>query len=215
MSAVNRHNDSSRPKLFAAFWKLNYLGIVFGVVFVGFSLTPSLLPRDTLLQSIVSGLSFAVGYGAGVFFSWLARKVCSVWLRRSKEKGQHSDTRTLSGPLVFSRKVRRIAWGVLALSLVIYAAAFLPHAIAWQNLSRELVGLGPLTSTNLVQFLPITIAVATIVLVLFRFVKRLSQLITWQLSKVIPKFVAIGSGIVLTLVSVFLIGLFLFRQGVR
>ncbi len=38
-------------------------GLIVGTLFFAFSLTPSLLPRPWLAQGIISGLSFAAGYG--------------------------------------------------------------------------------------------------------------------------------------------------------
>ena len=42
-------------------------GLWLGTLFFAGSLTPSLVPRDTLLQGALSGVSFALGYGIGVF----------------------------------------------------------------------------------------------------------------------------------------------------
>ena len=36
-------------------------GLLLGAVFMAFSLTPSLLPRPSLVQGMLSGLSFAAG----------------------------------------------------------------------------------------------------------------------------------------------------------
>ena len=44
--------------------------LVGGLVFA-LSLTPSLLPREYLMQGLLSGLAFAVGYGAGALGAWL------------------------------------------------------------------------------------------------------------------------------------------------
>lgn len=51
----------------------NFLGLVAAVLFLCASLTPSLLPRDWIFQSIVSGLVMAAGYGIGTLFSHLWR----------------------------------------------------------------------------------------------------------------------------------------------
>ena len=45
---------------------LSYVGLFIGAIFFAFSLTPSLLPRPFLVQGLLSGVSFAVGYGLGV-----------------------------------------------------------------------------------------------------------------------------------------------------
>ncbi|WP_372510898.1 alpha/beta hydrolase [Mycobacterium angelicum] len=50
-----------------------FTGTAVGLVFVWFSMTPSLLPRGPLYQGLVSGISGAIGYGIGVFAVWLVR----------------------------------------------------------------------------------------------------------------------------------------------
>jgi len=59
----------------SAFWIRHYTftGTAVGLVFIWFSLTPSLLPRGPLFQGVVSGCSGAIGYGLGVFTVWLVR----------------------------------------------------------------------------------------------------------------------------------------------
>jgi uncharacterized membrane protein len=50
-----------------------FTGTAVGLVFLWFSMTPSLLPRGPLFQGLVSGLSGATGYCLGVFAVWLVR----------------------------------------------------------------------------------------------------------------------------------------------
>ena len=42
------------------------LGLVIGALFFAAALTPSLIPRSPLLQGVLSGVCFAIGYGLGV-----------------------------------------------------------------------------------------------------------------------------------------------------
>lgn len=67
------------------FWVRHYTftGTTVGLIFIWFSLTPSLLPRGPLFQALVSGFSGAIGYGLGVFSVWLVRYM------RSKESSRH------------------------------------------------------------------------------------------------------------------------------
>ncbi|MGZ5396949.1 MAG: alpha/beta-hydrolase N-terminal domain-containing protein, partial [Mycobacterium sp.] len=53
--------------------RYTFFGTALGLVFIWFSLTPSLLPRGPLFQGIVSGAAGAIGYGLGVFGVWLVR----------------------------------------------------------------------------------------------------------------------------------------------
>lgn len=59
----------------SAWWARHYTftGTAVGLIFIWFSMTPSLLPRGPLFQGLVSGCSGAIGYGLGVFAVWLVR----------------------------------------------------------------------------------------------------------------------------------------------
>jgi uncharacterized membrane protein len=50
-----------------------FTGTAVGLLFIWFSMTPSLLPRGALFQGLVSGFSGAIGYSLGVFCVWLVR----------------------------------------------------------------------------------------------------------------------------------------------
>ena len=57
-------------------WRIGhytFTGTAVGLVFLWFSMTPSLLPRGPLFQGLVSGGAGAIGYGLGVFAVWLVR----------------------------------------------------------------------------------------------------------------------------------------------
>jgi len=56
-------------------WQRHYTftGTAVGLVFLWFSMTPSLLPRGPLFQGLVSGAAGAIGYAIGVFAVWLVR----------------------------------------------------------------------------------------------------------------------------------------------
>ena len=74
-----------KPRL-KQFGPLSYGGGVGAIVFFGFSLTPSLLPRSPLLQGLVSGVSIAVGYGVGALLFWIG---CKAFSWRPTERGAH------------------------------------------------------------------------------------------------------------------------------
>ena len=56
-------------------WERRYTftGTAVGLMFLWFSMTPSLLPRGPLFQGLVSGAAGAIGYALGVFAVWLVR----------------------------------------------------------------------------------------------------------------------------------------------
>jgi uncharacterized membrane protein len=89
-------------------------------VFLAASLTPSLLPRPVAMQGVLSGLSFAAGYGLGA--GWLA-----LW-------------RYLGLPAVTGRAAR--VAGAIAAGLCLWmVVASLWKAVHWQNSIRAMMGL--------------------------------------------------------------------------
>ncbi|MGF2952405.1 alpha/beta hydrolase [Mycobacterium sp. THU-M116] len=111
----------SRPA--GPYWWLRhytFTGTTVGLIFVWFSMTPSLLPRSAPFQGLVSGISGAIGYGIGVFAVWLV--------------GYMRD-------LDSSPPAPRWAWMLLipigAVGMVIMAIRF--HV--WQDDVRDLMGV--------------------------------------------------------------------------
>ena len=100
--------------------RYTFTGTAVGLLFIFFSMTPSLLPRTALFQGLVSGVSGAIGYGLGVFAVWLVR---------------YMRTRNYSPP------PPDWAWKVLipvgAIGMVVMAIRF--HV--WQDDVRDLMGV--------------------------------------------------------------------------
>jgi uncharacterized membrane protein len=83
-----------------------FFGTAIGLVFIWFSMTPSLLPRGPLFQGLVSGAAGAIGYGLGVFGVWLVR------FMRSKDSSPPAPRRAWLGLLVVGiiGQVLAIVW---------------------------------------------------------------------------------------------------------
>ena len=67
-STPDDHPASRRPTL-------SVFALAVGIVFFAFSLTPSLIPRDYVLQGVLGGVVMALGYGLGQFGLLLWRYV--------------------------------------------------------------------------------------------------------------------------------------------
>src|SRR5215472_3887208 len=100
--------------------RYTFTGTAVGLIFIWFSMTPSLLPRTALFQGLVSGVSGAIGYGLGVFTVWLVRYM------RSKDSSPP--------PPVWAWKAL-IPIGVVG--MVVMAIRF--HV--WQDDVRDLMGV--------------------------------------------------------------------------
>ena len=119
---ASRQPALSRIRLETPWWVRHYTftGTTVGLIFIWFSMTPSLLPRGPLFQGLVSGFSGAIGYGLGVFAVWLVRYM------REKDS---------------SPPAPRWAWKVLipvgVVGMVLMAIWF--HV--WQDDVRDLMGV--------------------------------------------------------------------------
>jgi len=131
----------SEPRRRNAWWVRHYTftGTAVGLVFIWFSMTPSLLPRGPLFQGLVSGLAGAIGYGIGVFAVWLVR------FMRSRDSSPPAPRR---------------AWlaliGVGAVGMIAMVIWF--HV--WQDRVRNLMGVKHLTWHDY----PLTTALSLVVL---------------------------------------------------
>lgn len=105
-----------------AWWLRHYtfFGTAVGLVFVWFSMTPSLLPRGPLFQGLVSGGAGALGYGFGVFGVWLVRFMLS-----------RND----------SPRAPRWAWLLLIIAGVIGQVLMIVYFHVWQDEIRDLMGV--------------------------------------------------------------------------
>ena len=145
--------------------KPNYLGVLVGFFFYFLSFTPSLLPRPELYMGLIAGISFAIGYGIGVFISYLMR-----WLRVPEV------------PRAVKLRLKRIVLVVVLLLIPTFSIA----ASDWQNEVRILVSEEPLAGSDLLSVFVISALVAFVLLVLGRGVKRL-RLFIKRLTLKVPR----------------------------
>jgi uncharacterized membrane protein len=134
-------------------------------VFLAASLTPSLLPRPMLLQAVLSGLSFAIGYGLGA--GWIA-----LW-------------RYLGLPTPGGRMARALGI-VAAVACVSMVVAGLWHTVHWQNSLREIMGMEKLTGLQPLVLVPVAVATFFLLLVLARVFRWLSVRASRGLARHVP-----------------------------
>ena len=101
---------------------LSFLGVIFGGLFYCASLTPSLIPRTSLVQGIESGFALAVGYGVGVLIAWI------WWILELPVPNEK-----------WSRLGKRLAICALGVLIVIT----LWRATVWENSIRSLMEMPP------------------------------------------------------------------------
>ncbi len=156
------------------FRKLSITGLVVGTFFTALSLTPSLLPREDVLQGITTGLSFTVGYALGVLIIWL-------W--------HFFELPDISPRILKYLKYTTI--GICIITMIL----FLWQAVGWQNSLRALMDIEETASIRPVL---ITIVAGVIFLTLLGFARLFHltfRTITLRLQQYVPPRVSIVSGL--------------------
>lgn len=113
--------------LAGAIWRHhNSLGLLLAAMFFSASLTPSLMPRDPVLQGLAGGLLAVIGYelGRGLIWLWTFSQLPGLAQER--------------------RETARAVADVAAIALVGFC---LWKAADWQNVTRQLMGLAPIETS--------------------------------------------------------------------
>src|SRR6202008_2571769 len=145
--------------------RYTFTGTAVGLIFIWFSMTPSLLPRTALFQGLVSGVSGAIGYGLGVFAVWLVR---------------YMRTRNYSPP------PPRWAWKVLVpvgvIGMVVMAIRF--HV--WQDDVRNLMGVAHLEWYDYPEAAILSLVVLFALVEIGQLIRRLVGFLVGQLDRIAP-----------------------------
>jgi len=158
-----------------ASWRLNFTGIVVGLVFFCVSHTPSLLPVAPLFQGAIAGISFAVGYGLGVALSWTVRLLVGKELPAA---------------------VKSAAWWLVRIATPVLAIAYSIWAASWQNSVRSIMGEPALVERHIAESLAIAVVVGTLCVTAGRLIAWAIRRVSTFVSKWIPARLSIGVGIV-------------------
>ncbi len=159
-----------------------YAGLVGGVLFFCLSLTPSLLPRTSLLQGVVSGITFAIGYGFGALIGNIFRPIHKKYFR------------------IKDSPKRRLAIDCVLAILILF---FLVKGYHWQSEIRKITD-----SQKEDFFAPLIILltaffVAYLVIGLCRKILRLSRKVSAKIAKKTSEKIARRLGAIIT--AVFLV----------
>lgn len=152
------------------------VGVLLGTLFFAASLTPSLVPRSFALQGLLSGCSFAAGYGIGVFARWL-------W--------------NYMGLPPFSPFVERLTKWSAATICGVFVAIFLWKASEWQNSIRLPMGLDPVETGRPLEVGAIAFVVFMAILMVARLFALVRNTSSGRLKRHIPPRVANVLGLVI------------------
>jgi uncharacterized membrane protein len=145
--------------------RYTFTGTAVGLIFIWFSMTPSLLPRGALFQALVSGFSGAIGYGVGVFGVWLVRYM------RSRDCSPP--------PPLWAWKVL-IPVGVVG--MVVMAIRF--HV--WQDQVRDLMGVEHLKWYDYPETAILSLVVLFTLVEIGQLIRRLVIFLVGQVDRIAP-----------------------------
>lgn len=151
-------------------------GLVVGTLLFSMSLTPSLLPRTPLIQGVLSGATFAVGYAIGVSLQW-------VWnyteIRLSLGKYAHWFTAIVA-----------LACGAIALSCLYQTAQ-------WQNSVRAAMGEAPVDGSHPFLVVLVSLLLAVILILIGSVLVHSVRLVSRRMMRYLPPRVALVLGFVI------------------
>ncbi|MGO9030794.1 alpha/beta hydrolase [Mycobacterium sp.] len=142
-----------------------FTGTAVGLVFLWFSMTPSLLPRGPLFQGLVSGLSGATGYALGVFGVWLVRYM------RSQDSSPPAPRR---------------AWLVLLVAGAVGIVAMVISFHVWQDRVRDLMGVAHLKWFDYPLSAALSLIVLFAVVEIGQLIRRLIRFLDLRLDRFVP-----------------------------
>lgn len=168
------------------YWRtFSFVGLVTAALFFAASVTPSLLPRNYIVQGLLSGFALAVGYGVGY---------AGVLLWDFLELPKPGEQR---GPVL-----KGLCVAVVAVIFI----GFLRQMTFWQNSIRELMEMQPVQTAYPYRTALIAIVTAIVLITIARLLRTSFVFVAGWLSRFLPRRVAYGlSGAVVGFVFLFLI----------
>ena len=145
---------------------LSGTGVVVGAFFFAISLLPSLLPRAPYVQGVVSGITLMIGYGLGA-----GGRAVWDYLGIPKLKG----------------RARTIVLGLLVAFVAWLTIAAVWQQVGWQNDTRELFGMEPVSPRTWPVILLTTVVVAALILIVSRSLRVLFGSVARWLGRHLPR----------------------------
>jgi uncharacterized membrane protein len=166
-------------------------GLVVAFVSFGFSLTPSLVPRDPPYQAVVSALSTISGYALGATVGAVLRRI----------------------GLDFEWRLSRVWRLVVAGAALVAMLTMMVLGAGWQNDLRALMGMDPV-GPNYGLVIPVTLAVGLVLLALARMVRWAGSRLRDLIDRWLPRRVAtLIATVIVAVLLVFLVnGLLMARM---
>ncbi len=165
-------------------------GLLVGLSFFCVSLTPSLLPREYIVQGVMSGVVFVAGYGIGWFGHWL-------W--------EFMELTQVTGRLA------RVTTLILLSILIIISSFTLNQMSIWQDSIRLLMEMESIEKSYPMIVLCIALITALLIILVMRFLLLITIRVVNVINRYLPRRVSIvvGSTLLVLLLLSFVDGIIL------
>lgn len=163
---------------------LIFLPFLLGLLLFAASLTPSLIPRDWLMQGVLGGVLMALGYLIG-------RLLVSLW-------------RLMELPRL-NRRAMTIIYLLCGIPVAVILLLCLSKARSWQNGIRERMGMELVDSTNTIQMALTALAIFIVLTLLGYGLKYLFGRLRNRLDHYMPRRTANVAGFILTVSLVLIV----------
>lgn len=148
-------------------------GLLLGTLFMAVSLTPTLLPRQDVVQGLISGLSLVAGYGVAV-------AAHGLWLYLGLPRFK-ARTRQL---------IKLVATGLC----VLVALIFLWQATQWQNGVRALMDMEAEAGLSFLVIGAVALLVFLVLILLAKLFRHTFRWLSHRLQRFIPRRIAYVAG---------------------
>lgn len=166
-------------KYFKSLFELSVVGLLLGTVFLSVSLAPSLLPRPPVIQGLLAGVSFAIGYGLGV-----AGMALWGFLQLP-----------VAGP-----RLKRLITHFAAVLCGLIAISFLWQASTWQNALRAMMGMDESVGLQPLAVGPVAVITFVVLLIIARLFRRVFRFLSLRLERFVPPRVSQLLGVLVSVV---------------
>jgi len=167
------------------YWaKFSFVGLACATLLFAGSLTPSLLPRNFVVQGILSGFALAFGYGVGEFWVWLYR--------------------FLELPPPNARLERTSKWATSA-AVALLVVIVLWRATIWQNSLRSLMEMPKVETAYPFRVGMIALVTAVLLIAIARTVGLCWRLVHRRVQAIVPRRVSYVVTTLLVVVALFVL----------
>ncbi len=146
------------------------VGLIVGLGLACISLTPSMLPRAVLVQGVLTGLVFALGYGTGATLH-------EIW--------KYMGLKGLTG-----KTARFVTW-FFACAQILMVIYTLGKMTTWQNSIHLLMQMDEIDSAYPVTVVSIAIVTGLVIVLTFRLILYITAKVVGAINRLLPHRVAI------------------------